>query len=329
MAWKDRRKLLKQIEKSRKSKVLLYVTGDRPNQETAIGSDVFDHFVEHLDAMGVTTRISLIVHTRGGDGMAAWSLVNLVRMFCDDLEIIIPAKAHSAGTMIAMGANRIVMTKQATISPIDPSLNHPLAPSIAGAPQSARAQVSVEAVQGYIDLAREMVGRGNKDALGQIMLDLARQVHPLVLGESYRRRQQTRKLAEKLLAPHVAAAGDREKIINFLSSDSGSHDYTLNRREAAALGLNIDKCPAELYPVISELYRDFRDEMKLRESFNIHQFPSSSSTPFKNLRAVIESCGAPATHFITEGVVVRQPHPPPQVGEMAKLEGVTEGWRSV
>ncbi|MGA8992458.1 MAG: hypothetical protein WB500_19100, partial [Rhodoplanes sp.] len=82
MTWQDRRVLLTKIEKARKSRALLYVTGDRPNQETIIHSDVLDHFVEHLDAIGVTGRISLILYTRGGDGMAAWSLFNLIRMFC-------------------------------------------------------------------------------------------------------------------------------------------------------------------------------------------------------------------------------------------------------
>ncbi len=329
MSWEDRRKLLGQIEEIRKSRVLLYVTGDRQHQETNIGSDVFDHFVEHLDAVGVTPRISLVIHTRGGDGMAAWSLVNLVRMFCDDLEIIIPEKAHSAGTMIAMAADRIVMTKQATISPIDPSLSHPLGPSVAGAPPNSRAQVSVEAVQGYIDLAKELVGSGNKEAMGPIMLDLARQVHPLVLGESYRRRQQTRTLAEKLLGPHVKKSENRKKIIDFLSSDSGSHDYTLNRREAETLGLPIEKCPAKLYPIVSTLYKDFRDEMKLREPFNIQQFPSDTRMRFKNLRAVIESTAGPCTHFITEGVVVREPKPAPAAGQATRLEDVSDGWRTI
>ena len=329
MGWKERRKLLTTIEKARKSRALLYVTGDRRNQETVIGSDVFGHFVEHLDAIGVTARISLILHTRGGDGMAAWSLVNLVKMFCDELEIIVPEKAHSAGTMIAMGAHRIVMTKQATLSPIDPSLNHPLAPSIAGAPPSARSPVSVEAVQGYIDLAKEIVGPGNKAALAEIVLDLARQVHPLVLGESYRRRQQTRALAERLLAPHVKRAEDRKKIVDFLSSDSGSHDYTLNRREAEALGLKIEKCSSDLYQTISKLHKNFREEMKLQEPFNIGQFPSSASTQFKNVRAVIESSAASATHFVTEGLVVREAPPPPAVGQSSRLEGVSEGWRTV
>ena len=70
-------------------------------------------------------------------------------MYCDELIVVIPHKAHSAGTIISLGANEIIMTKQATLSPIDPSLNTSLNPKIN---EVATYPVSVEAVNGYIEL---------------------------------------------------------------------------------------------------------------------------------------------------------------------------------
>jgi Serine dehydrogenase proteinase len=328
MSAAERKNLLAKVERQRKSHVLLYVTGDRLGQETIIHREVFDHFVDHLDAIGVTKRISLILYTQGGDGMAAWSLLNLIRMFCDELEIIVPMKAHSAGTMMAIGAQRIIMTKQATISPIDPSINHALAPQVIGAPPGTRAPVSVEAIKGYLTLAEDTLGEEGQQAMGNIMLDLARQVHPLVLGDTYRRRQQTQLMAERLLA-HVKSSDNRKNIINFLSSDSGSHDYTLNRREAHSLGLPVVKCPTGLYPVVNHIYRSFRDEMKLRTPFNVSQFPPNAVTPFSNLRATVESTAAAPAQFVTEGTVSRQPAPPPNQGEVANVQITAEGWRVV
>ena len=329
MAAGDRKKLLVKIEKMRNSRALLYVTGDRPGQETIIHQEVLDHFVDHLDAIGVTKRISLILYTRGGDGMAAWGLFNLIRMFCDELELIVPVNAHSAGTMMAIGADKIIMTKQATLSPIDPSINHPLAPQVQGAPVGTRAPVSVEAIKGYLDLAKDTMPQDAQNALGDILVDLARQVHPLVLGDTYRRRQQTQSMAEKLLAPQIKSAENRKKIISFLSSDSGSHDYTLNRRECASLGLPVSKCSGRMYPVLNALYHDFRDEMKLRSGFNASQFPPNAVTPFKNLRATIESTAASPVQFITEGNFTRQAVPPPNQGELTSVEITAEGWRVV
>ncbi len=75
----QREKLIQELETSRNSKVLLFFTGDRRNLETRIASDVYDLFVNHLDKIGVVKKLSLFLYTRGGDTLAAWSLVNLIR----------------------------------------------------------------------------------------------------------------------------------------------------------------------------------------------------------------------------------------------------------
>ena len=98
--------------------------------ETQISTDVLEYFSDHLDKIGKVEKISLFLYTQGGDTMAAWSLVNLIRQFCEKFEIIIPSKARSSGTIISLGADEIIMTKQATLGPIDPSLNNPLNPQI-------------------------------------------------------------------------------------------------------------------------------------------------------------------------------------------------------
>ena len=135
--------MLDQLAQMRESHVISYITGDRPQLETRISPEVIDLFVQHLDEIGPVPKLSLLLYTNGGDTAAAWRLINLLHTFCDDFEVIIPAKALSAGTLISLGANRIVMTKQAALGPIDPSVNHPLNPSVPNAPH-ARVPVSVE-----------------------------------------------------------------------------------------------------------------------------------------------------------------------------------------
>jgi Serine dehydrogenase proteinase len=121
------------------------------------------------DAIGDTDRLSLILYTQGGNTAAAWRLANLLRMYCKDLEIIVPMKAHSAGTLISLGANRIIMTKQATLGPIHPSINTMLNPQIPGAAPQAKAPVSVEAVMGYLEAARDNLKITDASALAQIL----------------------------------------------------------------------------------------------------------------------------------------------------------------
>ncbi len=177
--YKKTTSVYKKIEKLRKSRVIAFVTGDRPGMQTQISNDSVDLFVDHLDAIFPTKTISLILYTLGGNTMSAWNLVNTLRMFCDELEIIVPNKARSAGTLMCLGADKIVMTKQATLGPIDPSLTGPLNPQIPGAAPDARAPVSVEAVKGYIEMAKHDFGAKGAD-MSRVLVDLASKVHPLV-----------------------------------------------------------------------------------------------------------------------------------------------------
>src|SRR5262245_54964849 len=142
----DRRSLYEELEKARKSKVLVYVTGDRRNLETQIHSEVIDLLTTHLDKIGDVEKITLFLYTRGGDTPASWSIANLIKHFCKTFEVMIPAKAHSGGTLISLGADKIVMTKQATLGPIDPSVQSALNPNVPGAPPNQKVPVSVEAI---------------------------------------------------------------------------------------------------------------------------------------------------------------------------------------
>ena len=103
MSFRRRKRLLRDIGRNRDSVSLLYVTGDRPGWETQVSSDAVEFFIDHLDRIGQTRKISLILYTRGGDALAAWNIVNLLRQFCDEFELIVPRKALSAGTLIALG----------------------------------------------------------------------------------------------------------------------------------------------------------------------------------------------------------------------------------
>ena len=333
-AFEERRNLLSQIEDERNSKVVLYVTGDRQGLETQIGQDVIDLFVDHLDAIGPVEKISLMLYTSGGSTSAAWNLVNLIQMFCDDFEVIAPGKCMSAGTLIALGANRIVMTKQATLGPIDPTLQHPLGPPIPGGNPEARAGVSVEAVNGYLDAIRAYASSADLEI--SALIDLSNKVHPLVLGQIFRSRQQIRDLARRLLTRHTHDSDELEKIIAFLCSDSGSHDYTINRREAGNLGLNVEKCSEPLYVLLRSLRESYSENMELRTPYDISALAaavSSDRVEYAHTRAIIESTVHGAHHFLTSGVLERTE----MLGDTAGMPpGIAiqdqrkfDGWRKV
>lgn len=328
--YNDRQELYKKIEASRNSRVVAFVTGDRPGMQTQISNDAVDLFSDHLDAIFPAKRISLLLYTNGGNTMAAWNIVNMFRMFCDDLEIIVPNRARSAGTLMCLGADRVLMTKQATLGPIDPSLTGPLNPQIPGAAPDARAPVSVEAVRGYIEMAeQDFKVKGSKD-MAQVLTDLAAKVHPLVLGSIFRSRAQIRTLAKELLKWQVKDAAKTKKIIDFLCSESGSHDYTINRREANALGLNVETPSQALYELLKAWLQRVREELELQSPFDQNALLGANATAqYRVIRCLLESTAANGSMFVSEGELKRIQVTHPQLGPQDGISDnrLFEGWR--
>lgn len=325
MGYKERKDLYLAVEKERKSSVIVYVTGDKRGFETQIHPEVLGFFINHLDVLkDYNKKITLFLYTRGGSTLAAWSVVNLLRQFCNELEIIVPSKAHSAGTLMCLGANNIIMTKQATLGPIDPNVNTPLNPHIPGAPENITFPVSVEAIKGYIELIKTELGIKESSDLALVINALNTKIHPLVLGEVYRARSQIKMLAQKLLNQQMKDGVKIQKIIEFLCSESGSHDYTINRKEARDdLGLNIETPSDELYHLIKKVFDDIQDELELNSDFNpTIKIGSGNSINFSIKMALVESILGGAHSFERSGILSKIP------GQtIINDQLIFEGWR--
>lgn len=323
----QRQALYEELEKDRESRLVVYVTGDRPGAETRISPEAIDLLARHLDVIGDVQKVSLLLYTPGGLTLAAWSLVNLVRQFCKEFEVIVPGKAHSAGTLICLGANQVMMTKQATLGPIDPSVTTPLNPDVPGNPQQ-KVPVSVENINGFVEFAREALGEG---VSVQSAFDvLANAVHPLVLGGAYRARTQIRMLARKLLGHSKLSDKEVEKILKFLCSESGSHDYTINRKEAKEeLGLPIVKPNDEQYALIKRVFDDISTELELGKTFNpLVVLGGAPQASYELCRALVESRSGGSDSFRSRGSLSQQQiQIQPGIAQVAVHDSRTfEGW---
>jgi hypothetical protein len=331
--FKERAPLYEELEKKRNSRLLVYVTGDRQGMQTQMATDAIDKLVEHLDLFGSIKKVSLFLHTIGGLTNAGWSIANLIRSFCDEFEVIVATRAHSAGTLLCLGADNIIMTKQATLSPIDPSVNTPLNPQIPAAGPQAKVPVSVESIKGFIELAKKELGIVESSDLTQVLTILANNVHPLVLGDVFRARSSIRMLARNLLEKQLEKDPKKEqkieKTVSFLCSDSWSHDYTINRREAHSnLGLKIEKPDAQFYTLIMKIYKDIENELELRNPF-IPNFVVANKEQENYIcrRALVESLGGKTDIFVSKGTIIKKQITLP-TGTNIQLQDIRtfEGW---
>lgn len=292
---------IKKIENKRGSKVICYFTGDRqtfpPNQpipgtKIQITTEPQLIFYEHLKTIGKVEKIDIVLYTRGGDVNAVWPFVNLIREFCDKFSVLIPYRAHSAGTMIALGANEIVMTEVGELSPIDPTIMGPLNPRIISQEPGSVVKVSVEDVVSYIKLAKEGEPQLKKEAsLLKVFEKLTDSVHPLALGNVNRVYSQIRQLTEHLLDLHPKRGRKDQKIVNHFVEKFYSHQHSINRKEAIKiLGSDIVKKSEDEAPGLWDLFEDISDELCLNEPLNLKKEIGTEESKEISLKgALIES----------------------------------------
>ena len=271
----DRKQLIEQIGELRNSRVITYVTSDRQGPFNArIAMDVIPLISKQLQTIQKTENIDLFLYSAGGDTMVPWRLVSMIREYCDKFSVIIPYKAHSAATMIALGADEIVMSNLSELSPIDPSTANVFNPQDPQNPQN-KIPISVEDVMAYFDLAKNKFGIKNDEELSRVFIKFIEsnpQIHPLALGNVNRIHNLIRILAKRLIKSHHIQPKEEEveKIVDYFTEKLYSHQYFIGRKEAKEdLGLKMVMYADDfLSKTMTDLYEEYNQELNFGNMWN-------------------------------------------------------------
>jgi ClpP class serine protease len=116
----QRQAAVRLIEEHTGRHLICYVTG----VGTWIDRDDTVGFVDLLHNIPDGEDLDLLLHTPGGDVDVAEKLITMVRtkVGTADLRIVVPDFAKSAGTLIALGADFIVMSDSSELGPIGPQI---------------------------------------------------------------------------------------------------------------------------------------------------------------------------------------------------------------
>ena len=79
-------------------------------------------FMAGVHGLDFNKDLLLILHTPGGMAEAAQTIVDYLRSKFSSIDVLIPTYAMSAGTMTALGCDRIVMRRQSQLGPTEPQL---------------------------------------------------------------------------------------------------------------------------------------------------------------------------------------------------------------
>jgi ClpP class serine protease len=172
-----------------------------------IDIDDSEEVIRAIEMTSDKLPIDMILHTPGGLVLAAEQIAAALAAHPGDVTVYVPHYAMSGGTLIALAADRIVMSPSAVLGPVDPQIGDmPAASIIAAAAQ--------------------------KDANNT-------EDRTLVLADVSRKAQhQVELFVKKLLARHLA--GDRAgELAHALSEGRWTHDFPISPEFAADLGLPV------------------------------------------------------------------------------------------
>lgn len=123
-------------------------------------------FMSTVYGLDRSKGLDLILHTPGGDIAACESLVDYLRtMFSGDIRVIVPQLAMSAGTMIALAANVVIMGKHSSLGPIDPQIGNVPAHGIIEEFDTAKNEIAANPAT--IPVWQPIIGKYNPTLVGE------------------------------------------------------------------------------------------------------------------------------------------------------------------
>jgi hypothetical protein len=266
MSLEQRVALYKELESHRKKPLIVYVTSTRERAPGAIGADAIPELLNQLEALPAETSkdLDFFIVSNGGDATVAWRIVSLIRERVKRFSILIPQGAFSAATLIALGADQIVMHPHGNLGPTDPQITN-LKKGI---------QFGSEDVQSFLRFARDDVGLTDQEHLRDLFLKFSEEVGFAAIGVAARSAQLGRFMAEAMLQLHMKEQGGSQRkqnaraISESLNTKFFHHGYPLNRKEAQQIGLTMEPADPDTERLMWKIWKDIEADMMLREPFN-------------------------------------------------------------
>lgn len=231
-----RRKYLANLSEYTKRNTIIYYSGWLQKRELgrmgvsfSIDDSDKNGFMTAIHNLDRTKGLDLILHTPGGEMAATESLVYyLKKMYKNDIRVIVPQLAMSAGTIIALASKEIVMGEHSSLGPIDPQ--------IGGIPAHG---IIEEFKQAQTDVAQNPTNAA-------VWQPIIAKYSPTLIGESQKAIQWSEAMVKKWLIEgmfHGEADADAkaDHVVNELGDHSiqKSHSRHISKDGAVQLGLKI------------------------------------------------------------------------------------------
>ncbi|MFC4859457.1 SDH family Clp fold serine proteinase [Actinophytocola glycyrrhizae] len=229
-----RQDAIREIQKATGRKLICYVSG----QAGYINRDDVLPLTDLLQSAEPGIKLDLMLHTLGGDVDAAEKIAGLLLKTVGpdgELRVIVPDCAKSAGTLISLAAQSIVMSDTSELGPIDPQI-------VTTSPDGSQTS---RPANSYIDAYNEMMEQVEKGLTGPAIDALIAKFDPVLLDMCRKASKRSRKFAEKFLREGMFRGSKTANVTEIASKlDSNqtwlSHGAVINAEDAQSIGLTVD-----------------------------------------------------------------------------------------
>lgn len=119
--------IIKDLENSLDKRVIAYFSSEVGNDAASMVNDDDVFIIENLLSIPSTKKdLVLILHSNGGYSLSAERIIEVCRNYCvqrndeSKFYVMIPKKAKSAATIVALGSDKIYLRDTAELGPVDP-----------------------------------------------------------------------------------------------------------------------------------------------------------------------------------------------------------------
>lgn len=191
-------------------------------------------FMSTIYGMTWTKGLTLVLHTPGGVATAPESLIAYLADKFSDIEVIVPTFAMSAGTMIALAGQRIVMGRQSQLGPIDPQM-------AIGGGQTVSARSIIDQ---FSQAKKEILADRNA---AHVWAPILQSLGPALLQEAqnalaYSERLVATWLERRMFGGQASAADKARQVAAYFNAadQHKSHGKRIDRHEARMQGVVIE-----------------------------------------------------------------------------------------
>ena len=260
MSYINRKKLYEDLENIRKRPIITYVTSIRPGCSAQMAQDVLPLFIKQINALDESDSIDLLIISNGGDPIVSWRIISLLREKFSKVSVLIPYTAYSAATLLALGADEIIMHPFGNLGPLDPQLSFP-------DQNGGLKTISYEDIIKYIEFVKD-TGITDQELIQKSFEKLTSEIPPTLIGFAKRSSQLGLTMGQKLLETHMNDQNKTKVISETLNTKFYHHGYPLARKEAKEIGLPIANSNKKVESIMWSIYEDYMDEMKFNNLFN-------------------------------------------------------------